>query len=255
MLGVVSDPPELGPADRSIALRALTVDGAEGDAGRARAGRWFLCDPLVTDDPARCARDPSMHSVAGDGDSLTLAREALTSRGARTALFALCLGRAAAYDSARGAIACPDEAGVAYPRTEGVVAFKTVRAAAAGATANQHPAIESARFDGAQSGARWTIARCRTTPCASAEVLVTPSEASAERLTDRREALTVSFFATDGSFDRPRAVTVEGSDGRDGSLRAAWTPPNRAGSVRVWLVLRDDRGGISLLERAIDVAD
>lgn len=250
VLRVFTDPPELSATDRAATARALAVDGAMNQT-RTTSLRWFYCDRSVLDDAARCAREPALHALAGDGESLVVERSALVDD-ARTVLVAFCPGRAAAFDPSRGAIACPDEAGRPYAQTEGVLAFYTVRAAREGALPNVAPAIERASFAGDDRSA-WTARRCAGEPCASSELVIEPSSASAERVGDTREVLTASFFATDGSFDRPRAVSTEAAP--LGPLRARWTPPRQAGAVRVWIVLRDDRGASAAIERSVTVSD
>lgn len=225
----------------------------DGGAPRPRSVRWFLCDEDTLDDPIRCAKDRSLHRYAGDGERLQLHRETLGRRRARTALVALCIGRAAQYDPARAIIACPDEAALEWPMTEGVLAFYTARVAADGLAPNRAPEIEHIRF-GAHAPDPWTIRRCAAEPCPSETIVLTPSLDSAELLpSGEREALTVSFFATDGRFDRPRAVAADG--GRDGSLRATFFAPTTTGRARLWLVLRDDRGASAIAERTLDVVE
>ena len=53
-----------------------------------------------------------------------------------------------------------------------------------------------------------------------------------------REALRASWFATDGAWATPRT----GPDGGDESANE-WLAPATPGTVRAWVVLRDDRGG------------
>ncbi len=59
---------------------------------------------------------------------------------------------------------------------------------------------------------------------------------------DRRESLDVSWYATAGSFDTAR--TGESSPGAT-STDNTWTAPAAARSATLWLVIRDDRGGVS----------
>jgi hypothetical protein len=71
------------------------------------------------------------------------------------------------------------------------------------------------------------------------------------QLETERESLRVSWYATAGQFQN--AVT-----GRDESELASdtdntWTAPNEAGAVRVWLVLRDSRGGQSFRSFLVSV--
>jgi hypothetical protein len=71
------------------------------------------------------------------------------------------------------------------------------------------------------------------------------------QLTTRREALLVSWFAIAGSFTRDRSEVTEG----DTRVVAgnSWMAPAQPGSVVLWTVLRDSRGGAAFIERPIDV--
>lgn len=63
------------------------------------------------------------------------------------------------------------------------------------------------------------------------------------RLIERRESMRVSWFATAGTFEHDRSgrsddeATINSSDNR-------WTAPSSGSTVRFWVVLRDDRGGV-----------
>ncbi|MFO0559482.1 MAG: hypothetical protein U0269_15805 [Polyangiales bacterium] len=248
-----SAPAQLRASDPSATLRAIVVDGAEpsdSGASRARSIRWFFCDESHTNDPQGCARSPSAHATLGDGESVVVERSAIN--GQRTVLVALCPGAAASFNPTAAIIDCPDERGRAWSETEGVLAFYTVKLAADGQAPNEAPAIEQLSING-DASAVITVDRCASEPCATTQWAITPTATSAERVGDAREVLTASFFATEGSFDRPRAITTASSDGRDGTLSAKWTPPRLAQRVRAWVVLRDDRGASAVIERTIEV--
>jgi hypothetical protein len=63
------------------------------------------------------------------------------------------------------------------------------------------------------------------------------------KLVDRREAMRVSWFATDGEFEHDRTGRSEQEAGRADSDNR-WTAPDSEADVRIWVVLRDDRGGV-----------
>jgi hypothetical protein len=67
----------------------------------------------------------------------------------------------------------------------------------------------------------------------------------ARQLITRREALRVSWFASAGSFAHDRSGRTE-AEAEAGFIYSDndWTAPDEAGEVRVWVVLRDDRGGV-----------
>lgn len=68
----------------------------------------------------------------------------------------------------------------------------------------------------------------------------------------RREALRLSWFASAGSFDEPRTGRSDAESEQTMSDNG-WTAPDQEGDVRLWLVLRDDRGGASFHEYALRV--
>ena len=67
-------------------------------------------------------------------------------------------------------------------------------------------------------------------------------DAPSQTLTSQRESMRIAWYASDGVFDTE-------STGRAGSDPATttddgWIAPSTAGTVHVWLVLRDSRGGV-----------
>ena len=71
-------------------------------------------------------------------------------------------------------------------------------------------------------------------------------------LSDRHEAMRVSWFATAGSFDSDHTGQSE-ANYRITSSDGVWTPPNEVGPVFLWVVLRDDRGGVDWKSFRIDI--
>jgi hypothetical protein len=63
------------------------------------------------------------------------------------------------------------------------------------------------------------------------------------KLTDRREAMRVSWFASDGEFEHDRTGRSEAEASSPDSDNQ-WTAPDFEGEQRIWVVLRDDRGGV-----------
>jgi hypothetical protein len=76
--------------------------------------------------------------------------------------------------------------------------------------------------------------------CSGAERYVN-FDLTSQSLFDAREGMHVSWFATEGSFDLDRT----GNDGSDTTTTSdnVWVAPS-AGTVHMWVVLHDDRGGI-----------
>jgi hypothetical protein len=70
------------------------------------------------------------------------------------------------------------------------------------------------------------------------------------------EALSVSWYASDGEFDGPRTsgLRAVGSSGEPGSENG-WTAPRGAARVQLWAVVRDDRGGVAWLSGDVVTED
>jgi hypothetical protein len=65
---------------------------------------------------------------------------------------------------------------------------------------------------------------------------------STQSVATRREAIRVDWFATGGSLADDSTGVAE-SDAATHETGNTWTAPTTAGEVRLWLVIRDDRGG------------
>ncbi len=87
--------------------------------------------------------------------------------------------------------------------------------------------------------------------CTGAEsyVWVDPKTRTVE---PRREGLTLAWYATAGRFDSHQTGQSE-TDADGVSTDNRWTAPSTPGLVRLWTVLRDDRGGTSFRSYEIDV--
>jgi hypothetical protein len=62
-------------------------------------------------------------------------------------------------------------------------------------------------------------------------------------LLHRREAIRISWFATDGRFEHERTGRAE-TDAASVFSDNSWTAPKTHGEVSLWVVIRDDRGGV-----------
>jgi hypothetical protein len=86
--------------------------------------------------------------------------------------------------------------------------------------------------------------------CAGAERYVRLDPASGA-LVDRREAMAVAWFATGGAFDFDRAG--RSNDDLAATSDNAWHAPDTPGIVTMWVVLRDERGGVGWKQYTLDV--
>lgn len=62
-------------------------------------------------------------------------------------------------------------------------------------------------------------------------------------LVERTEAMRVSWYATVGTFDNERTSDPDNT----------WTAPNEPGEVLLWIVVRDDRGGVAFAGYRVEV--
>ncbi|EYF02614.1 hypothetical protein [Chondromyces apiculatus] len=76
--------------------------------------------------------------------------------------------------------------------------------------------------------------------CTGAEPYVA-FDAEASAVTRRREVILVSWFATAGTLDADRTGRAEGEP--ETTTDNTWTAPDTPGEARLWVVIRDDRGG------------
>jgi hypothetical protein len=72
-----------------------------------------------------------------------------------------------------------------------------------------------------------------------------------QKIVDRFEQLTVSWFATQGELDRDRTGRTQIES--ESVVSNVWLAPVTPGPVTLWLVLRDDRGGLDFAEYHLDV--
>jgi hypothetical protein len=86
--------------------------------------------------------------------------------------------------------------------------------------------------------------------CAGAERYVRLDPASGV-LVARREAMAVAWFATAGTFTIDRAG--RGNDDLTVTSDTTWQAPDAPGSVTMWVVLRDERGGVGWKQVTLDV--
>jgi hypothetical protein len=125
-----------------------------------------------------------------------------------------------------------------------------VRQFARSYTPNENPSIGQLRFEGeaTQVAPGQRIAVMTEVASASFEEYLYYNRRSRE-LEPRSELVQVAWFVTGGDLDRERLI-IE-APGEDVSV--LWTAPESSGSVWLWAVLRDDRGGVDFATLQIDV--
>lgn len=271
LLAVRAEPAEVAPG-ASSALSALLVDerGSTIDTGT----RWWFCGerkPLSELGPVspRCAVGDAALTPIGVGLDVNGNVPLDACR-----LFGPDVPESTASEPA-GRPVDPDYTGGYYQpirvETGAATAVDRLRLACglAGATlgqlvafraryrANVNPAIASLQVvDGpelvprergdnrARRGERLALRAawpsCTDGGCAGAEPYVVLDPVT-RTLVDRRETIRVSWFATDGEFGEDRT----GREDTDVSTTSdnVWTTPAQGGTVTMWLVVRDSRGG------------
>ncbi len=99
--------------------------------------------------------------------------------------------------------------------------------------------------------ARWSDCDTSDEACTGAEhyVWFAPTTHAVE---PRRETLRLSWYGTAGDFDVERTGVAE-TDREATSSQNGWLAPTRPGISRIWVVITDDRGGVSWQTAQIEV--
>lgn len=74
-----------------------------------------------------------------------------------------------------------------------------------------------------------------------------------QAVVDTREAMAVAWYATDGALDVAR--TGRSGDDEVRTSDNVWTAPEEPGRATLWVVLRDDRGGVSWRTLVVEVTE
>ncbi|MEI9949079.1 MAG: hypothetical protein WDO74_08870 [Pseudomonadota bacterium] len=75
---------------------------------------------------------------------------------------------------------------------------------------------------------------------------------AAQRITTRRESMRVAWYASAGKLDVQSSGRAEGDPAL--SSNNVWTAPTNPGSAKLWIVLRDSRGGVDFATHDLEVA-
>lgn len=227
IFALVTDTPEVLSGE-GVTVRAAWFQPS-GSMGRFL---WRLCPEAPDGDARACARQRTSVELVTTEDALEVgASELVLSPQASSATWvvyvALCTGIDPVYDPALGHARCGSDSAVEAIRRV------TVRRAP---PLNQVPRIARVLL---RAGDRSVdpgvgLAQIDDRPWA---FVVEPASDAAEG----QETLMVSFYATGGAFDAPRALGVAGGTS---SLQTVWHPG--AGASLLWCVLRDQRGGESV---------
>ena len=238
VLGVRAEPPELVlQADGGLPATTLSAL-AVTPGGAAQSVRFALCTQITS------TPDPSIDCPGDAGIDLP-ATDALGARldlsDPRILAFAAAAQSDGGVFDAGGLQAALDQGVpllVGFAATDGAQASSgfqviTLRSDARG-PANVNPELLSLDVGDVQ---------------ASATVRLHPNTAPKA---DPSLRYLFSFFATAGSIDSLHSVDVT-SSGQPEDTSVSWTAPDTPQQVRLWVVLRDGRGGTAWLEKAVQV--
>jgi hypothetical protein len=222
--------------------------GCPGDAGIDLPDAGALSATLDLADPRLQAAALQLLSAdagsSGDGGAQALLDQGLP------LLYGFEL-RAPAYGNPDGGP--PPAPGFDVQRLLGLGTLN-LRSAAQGSEPNHNPQLAEIDADGvalAADGSTALKAGVRVTllpiPAAGSKE---PTSATVTGV----ESLNFSFFATDGEVGSLRSVDTT-STGQPGISSVDYTPPSAppAKPVRLWVVVRDGRGGVGWLERSFTV--
>jgi hypothetical protein len=113
--------------------------------------------------------------------------------------------------------------------------------------ANQNPQLsEFAATNAIAAGSAVELRAAWDAAAREAYILYDPVDVT---LLDVRESLEVAWFATAGSFSAERSLAEPGAT----FVSTSWSAPSAPGTVHLWAVLRDDRGGSSWLTLTLEV--
>jgi hypothetical protein len=236
VLAVRADPPELilrsGAPLPSTTLTALAVEPADASISM----RFALCE-FIGDAP------PGTLSCPGD------AGLDLPESGPLSARLDLSdpriLAFAAAYD---GGVAADAGAALAagVPLLVGFTASVAAQQLGGFATITLRTPERGPAFPNPEiTGLRFTPGDLRAGKTVRLEPLTAPKD-------DPSLHYGFSFFATAGSMSSLRSTDTTAT-GQPAPTWVDWTAPDNAQEVRIWVVLRDGRGGTGWLERTVQV--
>jgi hypothetical protein len=96
-------------------------------------------------------------------------------------------------------------------------------------------------------------------PEGTAEIYTEPASEDTSAPANTEETLVISWFIELGEFDSTRTGYIPGEIDLDTAAENFWTPPVDLSDydkedAKIYIVVRDDRGGSSWLERSLDVS-
>lgn len=175
--------------------------------------------------------------------------------------FTACSGKIGPVtDLAEGSlpIGCYDDSGDALGPDDFVVGYTSIYSYED--IHNENPMIDALLFEGRSESETVRVPRCSTPKCQRYELkpLIDPRSAELDPTADPspdgkpiQEHLWLNYYATGGSFDHPARLVNDATQGWNEQNETGWEPPREPGTVVIWAVVRDNRGGVDWKERRI----
>lgn len=256
LLAVVADTPDALPGD-TVTLTAVTAERAGVSTNVALV--WLPCARVAIDNNtgARTCSDAVSAVVTGNPARVALTEAPLD--GAPWTVFGLACAGTPRLD--QGSLVPRCEGG------EGEVFVRTIRQR--GAVANHNPRIARITFDGAElrEGEEGRVAPCALTDADEREESCAAHTLRVEFADDARESVVevqsdgstrtipeslVTEFLVDGGDLAGAFRSDNDSEGGAVSHANSYRAP-ASGTVRVWVIARDGRGGFDVAQRALAV--
>jgi hypothetical protein len=249
VLAVQADTPFALPGQQ-VHLSALAYD----PEGRALTWGWGECEAAESSAALDCLRQTSFESLQ-IGSNLTSHTLSVPNTSASYAgvVVIACPGTIEAGVTQTIPVVCRDAEGNALPLSEFEIGMK--RIFLRDSTLNANPQIDGLSIEGAD----WTTgtvptARCKEADCSeyADEKIVVRAGGASEQSVDLdglpiREQSVIQYYASGGEFDDELKLASAGEN--------KWHARKEdAGKlIKFWFVVRDDRGGVSWIERSLQV--
>jgi len=253
VLAVQSNPAELVVADSlpAVTLTALAIE----PSGAAIELQWALC-PLPANLPPPASLDcPGSYGIALPQNGNGVARLDLADPSAQPfwdVLYRTADGTPLTDEQRAATLASGTTAVAGFSARAGgeeLDGFAEIPLRGAGAPINHNPSLTGLLVNGVElpengSGVLAAGLKVRLQPV--------PASDAKEDTGNGLEALNFSFFATDGDVASLRS-TDQTSTGEPADSSIDYTAPSTIGSVQLWVVIRDGRGGVGWITRSVQV--
>jgi hypothetical protein len=251
VLAVMADTPFAQPGQQ-VNLQALAYDPEQ----RALSWGWGSCEAIASTDAVDCLRQSSFAALQVGSETTHTLQIPQTTASYVGVVVVACPGTIQTGSTDDIPIACIDQSGRALPIEQFELGLK--RIFVRDSALNQNPQLQAVSWNAADWGAQLVpMAECERggsgtcTKFAKHEISVDAAGASEDSVDlaglPIREQSVVQFYATGGEFDDDVRLASD--------AKTKWHAKKEdAGKrVRFWFVVRDDRGGVSWLERSLQV--